>query len=118
MDEDESGTIEFDEMVTYFDQAAYAHPVFYTTLLRCMKQVHCPFIKRRTRVLLVLVSLSSVTAFTRLLLKYRAQTANGYFLLYEQVKMGFAGTTWRKSANIHWLTNNGIMVRSRALQWA
>ena len=29
--------------------------------------------------------------------------------------MGFAGTTWRKSANIHWLTNNGIMVRSRAL---
>ena len=51
MDEDESGTIEFDEMVTYFDQAAYAHPVFYTTLLRCMKQVHCPFIKRRTRVL-------------------------------------------------------------------
>jgi len=64
MDEDESGTIEFDEMVTYFDQAAYAHPVFYTTLLRCMKQV----------------------------------------------KMGFAGTTWRKSANIHWLTNNGIMV--------
>lgn len=64
MDDDNSGTIDYAEYVSYIDAKCNADPEFYTS--------------------------------------YRTKS--------HTTKLGYDGTTWRKAANIAWMTNQGIMI--------
>lgn len=64
MDEDNSGTIDFDEYIEYIDRKCSEEEDFYR--------------------------------------QYRVRSRN--------TKLGYDGTTWRKHANITWITNQGIMI--------
>ena len=64
MDEDNSGTIDFDEYIDYIDQQCHVDDEFYK--------------------------------------QYQHRSRN--------TKLGYDGTTWRKHANVAWLTNQGIMI--------
>ena len=64
MDEDNSGTIDFDEYIEYIDEKCRDDEEFY-------KQ---------------------------------------YQLRSETTKLGYDGTTWRKHANVQWISANGIMI--------
>ena len=64
MDEDNSGTIDFDEYIDYIDRKCQVDDEFYK--------------------------------------QYQHRSRN--------TKLGYDGTTWRKHANVAWLTNQGIMI--------
>ena len=64
MDEDNSGTIDFDEYIEYIDEKCQEDDDFYA--------------------------------------QYRDRARN--------TKLGYDGTTWRKHANVAWLTSQGVMI--------